>query len=75
MFGAPKRAFVAAPRRLDLGRMGDVEPDRQHVGAERANVGSSAIERILLHVGHDDVSCRASLPGARSRGRIPSRRR
>ena len=41
--------------RLDLGGAGDVETKRQHLGAERRDLGGGVLERVLLHVGHDDV--------------------
>ena len=55
MFGAPKRAFVAAPSASTSAALRDVEPKRQHLGAHRPDLGGGAIERVLLDVGHDDV--------------------
>ena len=53
--GAPKRFARRRAERLDLGRLRDVEPVRQHLGAERADLGRGAVERVCLDVGHDDV--------------------
>jgi hypothetical protein len=39
-------------QRFDLARLGHVQPERQHLRAQRFDLRQRAVQRFLLHVGH-----------------------
>jgi len=52
-------------QRLDLGSLGDVQPVGQHGRPQAPDLGRSGLQRIGLHVGHDDAHAQ---PGRRATG-------